>query len=39
MAKAQTAWMKHLLSVKKKNPSKTLGEAMKMAAKSYHKKK
>ena len=36
--KKQTEWMKHLLSVKKKNPDKTLGEAMKLAAKSYKKK-
>lgn len=35
--KQQTAWMKHLLSVKKANPKKSLGECMKMAKKSYKK--
>ena len=30
--------MKHLMAVKKKNPGKTLGQAMKIAAKSYKKK-
>lgn len=38
MAKKQTDWMKHLLSVKKKHPGITLREAMKIAAKSYKKK-
>ena len=36
--KKQTAWMKHLMSVKKQNPKKSLGDCMKIAAKSYKKK-
>ena len=37
--KQQSPWIKHLMAVKKKNPGKTLGEAMKLAAKRYTKKK
>jgi len=33
--KPQTKWMKHLMSVKKKNPKKSLGECMKLAKKTY----
>ena len=36
--KQQTAWMKHLMSVKKDNPKKSLTECMKMAKKTYKKK-
>ena len=36
--KKQTEWMKHLLSVKKTNPKKTLTQCMKLASKSYKKK-
>lgn len=35
----QTAWIKHLMSVKKENPKKTLAQCMKIARGSYHKKK
>lgn len=35
--KKMTAWMKHLMAVKKENPGKSLGECMKLAAKSYKK--
>lgn len=35
--KKQTAWMKHLMKVKKENPKKPLGECMKIAKKSYKK--
>jgi hypothetical protein len=34
---AKTAWMKHLMSVKHKHPKLSLGEAMKLAKKSYKK--
>ena len=36
--KKQTAWIKHLMGVKKVNPKKTLAQCMKIAAKSYKKK-
>lgn len=35
--KKQTVWIKHLMSVKKAHPGKTLTECMKIAAKSYKK--
>ena len=37
--KPQTAWIKHLMGVKKDNPKKTLMECMKLAKKSYKKSK
>jgi len=38
MAKQQSPWLKHLMSVKKDNPKKTLTECMKIAKVSYKKK-
>jgi len=35
--KQQTAWMKHLMSIKKQHPKKSLTECMKIAKKSYKK--
>ena len=35
--KKMTAWMKHLMAVKKANPDKSLGDCMKLAAKTYKK--
>ena len=35
--KKMTAWMKHLMAVKKENPGKSLGDCMKLAAKTYKK--
>jgi len=34
----QTAWMKHLMGIKKANPKLSLSEAMKLAKKSYKRK-
>ena len=33
----QTKWMKHLMAVKRAHPKKSLGDCMKIAAKSYKK--
>jgi hypothetical protein len=35
--KAQTPWIKHVMSVKKQHPGKTLGQCMKLAKVSYKK--
>jgi hypothetical protein len=34
---AKSAWLKHVMSVKNKNPHMSLGDAMKMAKKTYKK--
>lgn len=39
MAKKQSAWMKHVMSVYRKNKSKGFTWAMKHAKSSYRKKK
>lgn len=36
--KPPSEWMKHLETVRKANPDKSLGDCMKLAAKSYKKK-
>ena len=36
--KPQTAWIKHLMSVKKEHPKKSLGDCMKLAKTTYKKK-
>lgn len=35
--KKQTPWIKHVMTVKKDNPKKSLGDCMKIAKKTYKK--
>ena len=38
MEKKISPWIKHVMSVKKQHPGKTLGQCMKLAKASYTKK-